>query len=362
MTPLRIGSPVWQAAIVLSLGAVALGGCVSQPQVTQPGAGGGSQPSSCPVAPDPSVTANVKIGFQKIPNGDLVVKDQRMLESCLPKAQISWTEFPSGGAVLQGFGSGSADIALLGSSPATKGLSAPLNAQMDIKVVWIQDVIGKAETLVAKDPSVKSLADLKGKSIAVPFASTSHYSLLQALADAGMDSGKDVTLVNLDPDKMPAAWSGGQISAAWVWDPTLTELMKNGHAIMSSEDTAKAGKPTFDLEAATTKFIDANQPFMKMWATCEDAAVKELKDSPDKAAESIAAELGISPADVKKQFTGYTYLPATEQASPQYLGGKLSKDLATTAQFLLKQGGIDAVSSPDTYAKGVDAAPARAVK
>jgi len=146
----RFGSPTRHAAFALSLGALALSGCVSQPQVTQASASGGSAASTCPVAPDKSVTSTVKIGFQKIANGDLVVKDQKMLETCLPQAKIVWTEFPSGGAVLQGFGSGSANIALLGSSPATKGLSAPLNAQMDIKVVWIQDVIGKAETLVAK--------------------------------------------------------------------------------------------------------------------------------------------------------------------------------------------------------------------
>ena len=167
---------------------------------------------------------------------------------------------------------------------------------------------------------------------------------------------------NLDPDKMPAAWTGGQIAAAWVWDPTLTELLKNGHAVMSSADTAKAGKPTFDLEVARTKFIDANQPFMTIWAACQDAAVKLAKDDPDKAAESISAEIGVPPAVVKKQFAGYTFLTATEQASPDYLGGKLGKDLAATAQFLLQQGGIDAVGAPGTYAKAVDAAPAKSVK
>lgn len=362
ITPLRATAT---ALVVLAV-AVALAGCVSKPSVEQPvaGASGTGSPAgnACPVAPDESVTSRVKIGFQKIPNGDLVVKDQGMLEACMPNAQITWTEFPSGGAVLQGFGSGSADIALLGSSPATKGLSAPLNQQMDIKVVWIQDVIGKAETLVAKDPRIKSITDLKGKSIAVPFASTSHYSLLQALADAGMDPGRDVTLVNLDPDKMPAAWAGAQIAAAWVWSPTLAELLKNGHAVMSSEDTAKAGKPTYDLEAATTKFLDGNGAFMKIWAAAQDAAVKQIKDDPDKAAESISAQLGIPPTDVKAQFAGYTYLTASEQASQAWLGGKLGQDLAKTAEFLLKQGGIDAVSKPEIYTGGVSAGPAGQVK
>lgn len=356
--------PVAKTGAVLLLAVVGLAGCVSKPAVPQaPGASGGaSAAGACPVTPDPSVKGTVKVGYQKIPNGDLVVKDQGMLEACMPNAQIVWTEFPSGGAVLQGFGSGSADIAILGSSPATKGLSAPLNKQMDIKVVWIQDVIGKAETLVAKDPAVKKITDLKGKSIAVPFASTSHYSLLQALADAGMDPTKDVTLINLDPDKMPAAWAGGQIAAAWVWDPTLTELLKTGHAVMSSEDTAQAGKPTYDLEAATTKLINGNPAFLKMWAACQDAAVKQIKDNPGKAADSVGAVLGISPADVRKQFAGYTYLTAAQQAGPDWLGGKLGKDLATTADFLLKQGGIDSVSPAAAYSAAVDAGPAGQVK
>jgi taurine transport system substrate-binding protein len=63
---------------------------------------------------------------------------------------------------------------------------------------------------------------------------------------------------------------------------------------------------------------------------------------------------------VKKQFAGYQYLPAKEQASPDYLGGKMATDLQDTAGFLLAQGGITAVSPPAAYAAGVDAKPAEA--
>ncbi|NHN56718.1 ABC transporter substrate-binding protein [Calidifontibacter sp. DB0510] len=346
-----------------ALTAFLLAGCSISPATVPQQSSGGStgSGSACPVTPDDKVTGTIKIGYQAIPNGDLVVKDNKWLESCLPKATIKWTQYPSGAAVLQAFGSGSADISLIGSSPATKGMSAPLNKQMSIKVVWIQDVIGKAESLVAKNPAVKTIKDLKGKKIAVPFGSTSHYSLLQALDQAGLNDS-DVTLVNLDPDKMPAAWSGSQIDAARVWDPTLTQLLKGGHAVMSSEDTAKAGKPTYDLEAATTSFLSKNAAFMKVWAACQDAAVKQIKSDPGKAADSMAAELGISSADVQKQFSGYTYLPASEQASKNWLGGKLGQDLNSTAGFLLKQGGIDAVSPATTYTGAVDAGPAGAVK
>jgi taurine transport system substrate-binding protein len=333
----------------------ALSGCVESNRPAENAAGG----SECPFPADESVTSTVRIAYQNIPNGDLVVKDQQMLENCMPNAKVTWNKFDSGGDVIQAFGSNSADIGLIGSSPATKALSAPLNIPM--RVIWIHDVIGKAESLVVKDPAVADIKQLKGKTIAVAFSSTAHYSLLQALQDAGMDPAKDVAIVNLSPDKMPSAWEGGQIDAAWVWDPTLSELLaSDGRILVSSADTAKAGKPTYDLGAATTSFIDANPAFMAAWAKAQNAAVGQIADKPDDASVSIGAVMGISPDDVKKQFAGYQYLPAKEQASPDYLGGKLAKDLQDTAGFLLKQGGITAVSPPEAYVAGVDVKPAEA--
>ncbi len=343
------------AATVAVVGVAALSGCVESNRPADNSAGN----SECPFEADPSVTSTVRIAYQNIPNGDLVVKDQKMLENCMPNAKVTWNKFDSGGDVIQAFGSNSADIGLIGSSPATKALSAPLNIPM--KVIWVHDVIGKAESLAVKDKAVTDIKQLKGKTIAVAFSSTAHYSLLQALQDAGMDPAKDVSIVNLSPDKMPSAWEGGQIDAAWVWDPTLSELLKSdGHILISSADTAKAGKPTYDLGAATTSFIDANPAFMTVWAKAQNAAVQEISDKPDDASVSIGAVMGISPDDVKKQFAGYQYLPAKEQASPDYLGGKMATDLEDTAGFLLAQGGITAVSPPAAYAAGVDAKPAEA--
>ena len=343
------------AATVVVVGAATLSGCVESNRPADNSASG----AACPFPADPSVTSTVRIAYQNIPNGDLVVKDQKMLESCMPNAKINWSKFDSGGDVIQAFGSNSADIGLIGSSPATKALSAPLNIPM--RVIWVHDVIGKAESLAVRDKAITDIKQLKGKTIAVAFSSTAHYSLLQALQDAGMDPATDVSIVNLSPDKMPSAWEGGQIDAAWVWDPTLSVLLKNGGQIlMSSADTAKAGKPTYDLGAATTSFIDANPAFMTAWAKAENAAVEQILNKPDDASVSIGAVMGISPADAKAQFAGYQYLPAKDQASPAFLGGKIAKDLQATAGFLLNQGGITAVSPPEAYAAGVDAKPAQA--
>jgi taurine transport system substrate-binding protein len=175
-----------------------------------------------------------------------------------------------------------------------------------------------------------------------------------------MDATKDVKVINLQPEAMPAAWQGDQLDAAWVWNPTLASLQKDGgHVVLTSADTAKAGKPTFDLGLASNAFLKANPDFMTQWAKAEDYAVSLLNDDPDKAAESIAVVMSLQSVDAAKALLdGLTYLPASEQASPDWLGGQLGKDLFSTAQFLLQQGGIDAVLPVKAYEASVDATPA----
>lgn len=304
-------------------------------------------------APDESITTEARIAYQKIANGDLIVKDMGILEACMPNATITWNVFSSGGDVVQAYGAGSIDLGLTGSNPAVKALSAPLNQTLPlIQNVWIHDVIGAGESLIVK-PEIASPADLKGKQIATPFGSTAHYSLQNWLTLNGLSS-TDVTLVNLEPEAMVAAWP--ELAGVWVWDPALSEIVAAGGVpFASSADTAAAGFPTYDLGNVVADFAAANGPFMDMWAKAQNYAVTMILDDPAAAAESMAAELALPPADVEKFFAGYTYLPAAEQASEQWLGGQLAKDFVGTAQFLLEQGGIDAVSSDAEYAAGVNA-------
>ncbi len=358
-TPSHHRRLVGAAAVTATL-ALALSGCVEsgRSSTAKPAEGD----SGCPWTPDESIDTTARIAWQAVPNADVVVKDLGLLEACMPNADISWVQAASGGDVVGYYAAGEVDLGLMGSSPATIASSAPTSADVDLDVIWVHDVIGEAESLIAKDPSVTTLEDLRGGTIAVPFSSTAHYSLLQALIDAGLDPDKDVEVINLDPEKMAGAWQGDQIDAAWVWDPTQSVLLADGGTrILSSADTAEAGRPTFDLGTVDAAFAEQNPEFLEQWAKVEDHAVTMIQDDPATAAESVAVALGIEPADAEKQFAGLTYLDAAEQAGPDYLGGKLADDLHTTAGFLLDQGGIDAVGSKQDYAAHVDAAPAASV-
>jgi taurine transport system substrate-binding protein len=348
----RVGS----AVVLAASAALVLSGCVDSDR-SQTGDGTGV--SECPWEPDESIEAEVSIGWQRIPNGDLIVKDQRLLEACMPNATITWTDFDSGGKVVQAYASGDIDVALIGNSPSVLAMSPANN--LDVDVVWIHDVIGDAESLVAKDPAVESLEDLQGEVIGVPFGSTAHYSLLQAILVAGLDPNADFQITNLEPSAMPAAWTSDGIAAAWVWQPTQNELLADGgHLVLSAADTAADGYPTYDLGTADGAFIYENPEFMAQWAMAQNHAVEMIRNEPDAAAESLAATLGISLEEATAQVAGYTYLDAAEQASEDYLGGGMATDLVNTASFLLEQGSIPQTLTDEEYAEHVNATAAQA--
>lgn len=299
----------------------------------------------CPVEPDSSVDAEIRIGYQHIPNGDLIVKDANLLAACMPNAKISWTPFSSGADVLRAFGSKSLDLGIMGSAVVAKSLSPPLD--LGIRVVWVQDVIGGSESLVVRDPAVKDIAGLRGKKIGVPFGSTSHLSLSSALDRAGMS--ESVTVINLEPSAILGAWAGGQIDAAWIWDPTLSELAKDGHIVMTSEDAAKAGYPAFDVEGARGQFVADNPAVMKMWTVAQNWAVTLIRENRAASIARLAGQLGVHPEQVRTQLDGYRYLGAATQAGQKYLGGGLAIDIRNTALFLKTRNGVHGVNPPAAY-------------
>ena len=194
----------------------------------------------------------IRIGYQTFPSGDLIVKNSRWLEEALPDYNIKWTKFDSGADVNTAFIAKELDFGALGSSPVARGLSAPLN--IPYKVAFVLDVAGDNEALVARNGSgIDTIAQLRGKRIGTPFASTAHYSLLAALNQNGL-SPNDVQLVDLQPQAILAAWERGDIDAAYTWLPTLDQLRTTGKDLITSRQLARGGKPTLDLSAVSDDF------------------------------------------------------------------------------------------------------------
>ncbi|AGL18206.1 ABC transporter substrate-binding protein [Actinoplanes sp. N902-109] len=298
----------------------------------------------------------IRIAYQAFPSGDLIVKNRKLLEKALPGYEITWTKFDSGASINTAFVAKSIDIAAIGSSPVARGLSAPLN--IPYQVGFVLDVAGDNEALVARNGSgITDVAGLRGKKVATSFASTSHYSLLAALEQAGV-AEKEVTVVDLEPQDIQAAWARGDLDAAYTWLPVLDEIKKNGKVLISSRQLATAGKPTLDLGVLSTAFAQAHPDAVDAWRKAESQALDVIHNDPATAATAIGQELNLSPEDAQHQLSQGVYLKPADLASDEWLGteakvGKLADNLLSAARFLKDQQKIDAVPDLATVQKAV---------
>ncbi|MHA3024574.1 taurine ABC transporter substrate-binding protein [Mycobacterium sp. BMJ-28] len=298
----------------------------------------------------------IRVAYQSFPSGDLIVKNSKWLEEALPGYNIKWTKFDSGADVNTAFIAKEIDFGAIGSSPVARGLSAPLN--IPYKVAFVLDVAGDNEALIARNGTgVNSIADLRGKRVATPFASTAHYSLLAALAQNGL-SAADVQLIDLQPQAILAAWDRGDIAAAYTWLPTLDQLRKTGKDLITSRQLAKDGKPTLDLGVVSGEFAAAHSDVVDVWRHQEARALNLIKDDPTAAAKAIASEIGLPPEDVAGQLKQGVYLTPQEVASPQWLGsegkpGNIAANLESASAFLAEQKQIPAAAPLSTFSDAI---------
>ncbi|WP_067500684.1 glycine betaine ABC transporter substrate-binding protein [Actinoplanes sp. TFC3] len=323
------------AALLLAVGACGNGA-----------AGGGANPDK----------KTIRIAYQAFPSGDLIVKNQGLLEKALPDYQITWTKFDSGASINTAFVAKSVDFAAIGSSPVARGLSAPLN--IPYQVAFVLDVAGDNEALVARNGSgVTDVAGLKGKKVATSFASTSHYSLLAALKQAGL-AEKDLTIVDLEPQDIQAAWARGDLDAAYTWLPVLDTIKKDGKVLISSRELATAGKPTLDLGVVSTPFAEAHPDAVDAWRKVEAQALDVIANDKPSAAKAVGQELNLSPEEAQHQLDQGVFLKPSDLSTDEWLGtetkvGKIADNLLSAAQFLKDQQKIDAVPDLATVQKGV---------
>ena len=86
-----------------------------------------------------------------------------------------------------------------------------------------------------------------------------------AVQQAGV-AESDVTLVDLEPTDILAAWTRGDIDAAYVWSPTLDELRSSGGTVLAtSKELAEAGYPTYDLAVVSNDFRQKHPAAVQTW-------------------------------------------------------------------------------------------------
>jgi NitT/TauT family transport system substrate-binding protein len=158
--------------------------------------------------------------------GGPVVRELKLLDKYLPHDgkykeatyEVHWVNLPTGAQLNNELLAGRLDIVSMADFPSILGYDALLSKNEGVKTLYIASLslglhgAGNA-LLVPLNSSVQSIADLKGKTISVPFASTAHAFLLRAVQSQGWDPNKDVRIVTQAPEIGGSALKSGQIDA-----------------------------------------------------------------------------------------------------------------------------------------------------
>lgn len=250
----------------------------------------------------------VRIGYQKY--GTLVLlKARGTLEKRLAEqgVKVQWTEFPGGPQLLEGLNVGSIDFGVTGETPPVFAQAAGA----DLVYVAHEPPAPTSEAiLLPKDSPITSVADLKGKKVALNKGSNVHYLLVRALENAGLKY-TDIQPVYLPPADARAAFERGSVDAWVIWDPYQAAAEKQLSARTLVDGSGLVDNHQFYL--ATRPYAN-NHPQVITTLIDEVRSVGEWsRQNPQQVTDQVAPLLGL-PADitltaVKRQ--GYGAQPIT---------------------------------------------------
>ena len=282
---------------------------------------------------------DVTIGYQPVINPWKVAIADQVVEEATGYT-VNWRRFDSSSELNSALFYGQVDIVLRGSA----GFAALFSLDIPYQLFWIAETIDTAEALVVRDGAgIMASSDLRGKRIAAPIGSTTHFHLLFALEQFGIGAD-EVSLMYLDPDEIVEAWEADEIDAAFVWYPALGQLLTSGSVLITSGELAERGTATFDGMLARNQFAESNTGFMCRFVQILAEADANYRNNPaafgpgTPNAAKVARLADADEATVADVLALYDFLPLEVQAGRDWLGGGAARTLMSTAEFFMDQG------------------------
>ncbi|MBW7475448.1 sulfonate ABC transporter substrate-binding protein [Paenibacillus oenotherae] len=202
----------------------------------------------------PEATKELRFGYQKYGTVN-ILKAQGHLDKRLEAEgyKVTWTEFPGGPQLLEALNVGSIDVGHTGEAPPifAQAAGAPL-----IYLGHEPASPGSEGILVPKDSKIATVADLKGKKVALNKGSNVHYLLVKALEQAGV-AYEDIETVFLKPGDARVAFDNGSVDAWVIWDPFLAAAQTATGAKLLIDGKDLVANHEFYL--ASRSFVEGNK-------------------------------------------------------------------------------------------------------
>ena len=220
--------------------------------------------------------------------------------------KVKFARFDYGPPLVQATATGDIDLGYVGDVPPITGAAK----QFGFKIVAVQrgaDQTKAAENIIVPNGSpIQTLADLKGKKLAIPQGSSAHGLALLALKSVGL-TPRDVQLVYLSPAAGASAFNSGKVDAWSIWNPPSAIAIKAGARIIAK------GVPPIDqvnnYYVATDKSLGdpGRRAALADLLTRVARMFNWAQSNPDAYAKAIAKETGISKDDARTTVDAYPF-------------------------------------------------------
>ncbi len=170
-------------------------------------------------------------------------------------------------------------------------------------IVLVNDNSTGNDKIIARE-GINSVADLKGKKVAVEQGTVDHYLLLLALAEAKL-TPNDVELVPLTTDAAAAAFAGEQVDAVGAFAPfTTTALQRKGSRAVATSAEFPGAIP--DHLVVKPELVKDHPKEVQALVNTWFDTLKWMKDNKDAAIEIMAKRAGVTTEDYKSYDAGTT--------------------------------------------------------
>jgi sulfonate transport system substrate-binding protein len=200
---------------------------------------------------------------------------------------VSWTEFSAGPVQLEALNVGSIDFGDVGEAPPifAQAAGAPLT------YVAATPTRPRSEAvLVPAQSSIRTVADLKGKRVALNKGSNVHYFLVKLLQQHGLKY-KDIELAFLPPADARAAFERGSIDAWVTWDPFFAAAQQTLNARIVADASGVVGNRAFYFSSQS--YVAKNADVIRIVIEEIKAVDQWGKQHPDELARELARLWGL---------------------------------------------------------------------
>lgn len=219
------------------------------------------------------------------------------------KARVEWSQFSAAAPLLEALNADAIDCGFAGDAPTTFAFAAGVPA----RIISPTRASGASTAIVVSDGSpIRSLADLKGRTIGTNRGSVGH-SLVLAVIEAQGWAASSIKIANLLPSEARAALATGAVDAWSSWGVYIAQarLVDQARIVVDGKDGLMTGLSYLVARDSSIAQKREAFDFSQRLATARRWAVTHQ----DEYASVLAADIGVSTAVARLIFERDTPMP-----------------------------------------------------